>query len=445
MLNIKENIKKLSLELVYILLVMPVLFLLVNKYPYLLVSSVIASIIAGFVFFIRKRAITNLHSELDAILLIIFLYLVLSYFVSGQNLKNFFSYQFLRNDGNFFFCYILFFVFSLANLDYRKIAQYFFKIIFFIFTVFSCIGLVEYFFGRTSYLVILDPGSGKMYFALNNAHNATGSVYAIVCISLLVFFFKGKKIKIRLFYLALLLINIFALFLTKSRSGYLGFAAAAVVVIWLHFKSIKKFLITLGILTAGAIPIIFITGSFKRLIQIRPADSFTTVVRLFTWEKAWNLFSQSPLFGIGYGRFNDVYNIDKGLFDLDRLKGIPGVIAFYMKGNFVFDAAHAHNSYLQFLTETGVVGFILLMLFWVLCMIKILNMYNNTKDDFGSKVLLSSFGSIIVILILSFFENYLSATTVMVPVSMLVAISIGVFWESRQAILKLELLNDLKS
>ncbi|MBE3100877.1 MAG: O-antigen ligase family protein [Firmicutes bacterium] len=283
-----------------------------------------------------------------------------------------------------------------------------------------------------------------MYYALNIAHNATGSVYAIVCISLLVFFFKGKNIKIRLFYLALLLINMIALFLTKSRSGYLGFAVAAIVVIWFHFKSIKKFFITIGILTAGTIPIIFFTGSFQRLIHMRPAESFTTVIRLFIWEKAWCLFSQSPLFGIGYGRFNDVCNIYRGLFDIGRLRGYPGIVSFYMKQSFYFNSGNAHNSYLQFLTETGVVGFILLMLFWILCMVKILNMYDNAKGDFDSKVLLSSFGSIIVIFVLSFFENYLSATTVMVPVSMLLAISIGVFWESKQDLLKSELLNDLK-
>ena len=444
MLHINEKVKKISIEFVYILLVIPVLFLLVNQYPYLLIGSVIISITISLIFFMRKRAVTNQHSELSAILLIIFVYLILSYFVSGQNLKNFFSYQFLRNDGNFFFCYILFFVFSLSSLNYKKIAGYFFKIIFFIFTVFSCVGFIEYFVSPGTFLVHIEPGIGKMYYALNIAHNATGSVYAIVCISLLVFFFKGKNIKIRLFYLALLLINMIALFLTKSRSGCLGFAVAAIVVIWFHFKSIKKFFITIGILTAGTIPIIFFNGSFQRLIQIRPAENFTTVIRLFIWEKAWYLFSQSPLFGIGYGRFNDVCNIYRGLFDIGRLRGYPGIVSFYMKQSFYFNSGHAHNSYLQFLTETGVVGFILLMLFWILCMVKILNMYDNAKGDFDSKVLLSSFGSIIVIFVLSFFENYLSATTVLVPVSMLLAISIGVFWESKQDLLKSELLNDLK-
>jgi hypothetical protein len=82
-------------EIFYILLVAPVLFLLVNKWPYLLVGSVLISILIGFIFFIKKRSVTSFHSELLAILGVIYVYLILSYFVSGQPLSNFLSYQFL--------------------------------------------------------------------------------------------------------------------------------------------------------------------------------------------------------------------------------------------------------------------------------------------------------------------------------------------------------------
>ncbi|MCJ7804927.1 O-antigen ligase family protein, partial [Patescibacteria group bacterium] len=148
------------------------------------------------------------------------------------------------------------------------------------------------------------------------------------------------------------------------------------------------------------------------------------------WEKAWYLFSQSPIFGIGYGRFNDVFNIDSGIFDIGRLRGYPGIVSFYMKQSFYFDSSHAHNAYLQFLTETGIIGLGLILIFWTLCIVKILKAYNNTKENFTSKVLLSSLASIFVLLILSFFENYLSATTVMISISILVPISIGLYWES---------------
>jgi len=424
------KLKQITKEIFYILLVAPVLFLLVNQWPYLLVGSVLLSILIGFIFFIKKRSVTSFHSELLAILGVIYVYLILSYFVSGQPLSNFLSYQFLKFDGNFFFCYILFFIFSISFSNFRKLADYYFKFIFSIFTIFSLIGIAEYFLSNGFLMVHNEPYVGKIYFALNYAHNATGSVYAVVCVFLLVFFLKEKITKLKILFLILLLINLFALLITRSRASYLGFFGAAIIIIWLHFKSIKKFLITIGVLIAGAVPILFLTGIYKRVIEILNFEGGTTVVRFYYWEKAWYLFSQSPIFGIGFGRFNDVFNVDRGVFDIGRLRGYPGIVAFYMKQSFYFDSAHAHNSYLQFLAETGIIGLSLILIFWTLCILKILKAYNSTKENFNNKVLLSSLASIFVLLILSFFENYLSVTTVMIPISILVPISIGLYWES---------------
>jgi len=199
----------------------------------------------------------------------------------------------------------------------------------------------------------------------------------------------------------------------------------------LYYKSLKKFLIAIGIFIAGSIPVIYFTGVYNRFIQIFETGDSASVIRFFIWEKAWYLFSQSPLFGIGFGRFNDIFNIDRGLFDIGSLRGFSGFIIFYMKDNFYYDSAHVHNSYLQFLTETGVIGLALIMLFWFLCLVKLLKYYNNSensKNDFNKKVFLSAIGSIFIVLINSFFEHYLSATTIMIPVSLLIPISIGMYW-----------------
>ena len=149
--TIKRNnnlviLNNISQKALYLLVISPTLFLLVNKWPYLLVSSVIISALAGLLFFATKNSVTTFHSGLLAILIIIYAYLTLSYFFSGQNISNFFSYPFLRNDGNFFFCYILFFVFAVPFLDYRKLAYLYFKFIFAVFTFFSIFGITEYFF-----------------------------------------------------------------------------------------------------------------------------------------------------------------------------------------------------------------------------------------------------------------------------------------------------------
>ena len=55
------KLQKIFKEIFYILLVVPVLFLLVNKWSYLLVGSVLISIFLGFIYFIKKRSITSFH------------------------------------------------------------------------------------------------------------------------------------------------------------------------------------------------------------------------------------------------------------------------------------------------------------------------------------------------------------------------------------------------
>jgi len=431
-------------EILYILLVFPVLFLLVNKFPYLLIFSVVISVFIGILFFVSKRSITSFHTEILGILLIIYIYIIISYFFSGQNLVNFFSYPFLRNDGNFFFCYILFFVFAIPFLDYKKLAKLYFIFIFSVFTIFSLLGIIEYFLGKWSIMVWEDVYAGRIFFALNFAHNATGSVYAIVCIFALVFFLKEKINNLKVLYFFILFINLVALFITKSRGSYLGFILGAIFVLWLHYKSVKKFFKALGIMALISLPLIFITGIYKRIFQIFDLKGAPTVIRFELWDRAWYLFSQSPLFGIGFGRFNDIFSIDRHVFNIERLKGYPGIFTYYANQSFYFDSAHIHNSYLQFLTETGIIGIGLLMLFWTLCLVKILKAYLDLENEFTNKVYLSSAGSIITLLALSLSENYLSATTIMIPLSMLTSLAIGLSWQERYRYYSISNLNILE-
>src|SRR4030043_53076 len=99
--------QKIFKEIFYILLAAPVLFLLVNKWPYLLVGSVIISILIGFIFFI----------------------------------------------------------FSISFSDFKKLADYYFKFIFSIFTIFSLIGIAEYFLSSGLFMVYAETSVGKIYFA----------------------------------------------------------------------------------------------------------------------------------------------------------------------------------------------------------------------------------------------------------------------------------------
>jgi len=58
---------------------------------------------------------------------------------------------------------------------------------------------------------------------------------------------------------------------------------------------------------------------------------------------------------------------------------------------------------------------------------------------------LSSAGSIITLLTLSLSENYLSATTIMIPLSMLTSLAIGLSWQETENLFKIEKTVDYKT
>ena len=410
-------------KIFYFVLASPALFLLVNKYPYFLVLSIIIVIFLGLIFFLNSRKITSYHYPVLLVLTLIYIYFIISYFFSGQYLSNFFSYNFLRKDGNFFFCYILFFALAIPFFDYKKVTNYYFKFLFFVFSVFSAIGIIEFLIGYSVLMIGEDTTAGKMFMGLNIAHNATGSVYALVSIFALIFFLEEKVKKVKILYSIVFLLCTAGLFLSKSRGSYLAFFGAAIFVLWMHFKSIKKFFLTLSVLIVIFIPVLWVTHAFERFIQIFQTEG-TAAVRLELWKKAWNLFSKSPVFGVGFGRFNDIRSV---LYE--NLVGREGVLAVFLHPRFYFDFSHAHNSYLQFLAETGVIGLGLLLFFWCLCFQTIFKALKLAKDNYSKKVFLAGLASIVVLFILSFTENYFSATTIMVCASMIVSLCIGLAWQ----------------
>ncbi len=236
-------------------------------------------------------------------------------------------------------------------------------------------------------------------------------------------FYSSRKIKI--IYGAVFLLSLFGLIISKSRGGLIAFAAGALIVIWFYYESFLKFIITSMALAVLSLPIIFFTGYLDRLLALFDATEWGVKTRVVLWERAWDYFKSSPIFGVGFARYNDVPVNEY------RLIGLKEIAAFFMGHNFDYSSGHAHNSYLHFLSETGIMGLGLLILFWLLCFLKIKKGYHKTKKIFTKKLFLSTLGSIATLFVLALTENYFSATTIMMLMSMVVSLSIGLYWQEQ--------------
>ena len=60
---------------------------------------------------------------------------------------------------------------------------------------------------------------------------------------------------------------------------------------------------------------IFVSDAFKRITQIFDFKEANISWRFVLWERALYMFRQSPIFGVGLGRFNDISFPGLGLND----------------------------------------------------------------------------------------------------------------------------------
>ena len=411
-------------NLIYVLIASPGLFLLVNKFQYFTILSIFIVLLLGIVFLILKGTITYHHQDILAVLAIIYIYFLLSYFLSNQPILGFLSFRYLRYDGNFFFCYLPFFALAIPYFDYEKVSRIFVYFVFTIFSMFSIWGIIGLVTKNYSPIFLYTSAEGPIFVALNRAHNATGSVYAVVSLFALAFLLYSRK-KIKIIYGIIFILSLFGLIISQSRGGLIAFAAGALIVIWFYYESLLKFIIISVSLAVVSLPVIFFTGSYKRFLALLDFATWGVRTRLALWERAWDYFQSSPFLGVGFARYNDVPVTQY------RLVGIEGIASFFMGHNFDYSSGHAHNSYLHFLSETGVIGLGLLILFWVLCFLKIKKGYHSTTNLFTKKLFLSTLGSIATLFVLAVTENYFSATTIMVFMSMVVSLSIGLYWQEQ--------------
>lgn len=195
--------------------------------------------------------------------------------------------------------------------------------------------------------------------------------------NILFFFFYLSRIKMGIKYTIVgLLLTVITCILTLSRGGLLALALG-LLIYFLFMKLSAKF---------GAIMISTITGFFAyfTILKLTNINILSTLFlrfdlllsdggsgRVSIWENGWKLFVENPLTGIG------IYNF------LGYNTSIFG------------DKHYMHNTYLEVLTESGIIGFVLFFVFWFLLFKKIIF---NVRKDKTKHFLLPSLISISVLL-----------------------------------------------
>ncbi len=205
-----------------------------------------------------------------------------------------------------------------------------------------------------------------------------------------------KEPKKQKYYLALSLVYFLVILFTKSRSGLLGFAAANTI-FWIktaiyHKETVKpKLIITyhlllaLIIITAGTpwTPSVATLLQRKDIVQetktgtsLETGGTESGEIRKIVWKGAVEIWKSNPILGTG-----------PETFALSYFKFKPKEHNLTSEWDFVYNKAH--NEYLNYLANTGAVGFLSYLL---LISASLFVMAQNTKnEDLLKSALLSGY------------------------------------------------------
>ena len=181
---------------------------------------------------------------------------------------------------------------------------------------------------------------------------------------------KSRLLRTALFSLPLA-VMLAALLASQSRSAWLGFMSATVIVLALYNR--KTAALLAAAIFAGAILLLlgtFETGlsqldavggaALQRLVEagsifnitdisaIQVTDAnFATVERLAHWQAAQEMWRDHLWLGVGFGNYAVVYPV-------------------YAIGRWLDPLGHAHNYFLNIGAETGLIGITAYLIFWIL-------------------------------------------------------------------------------
>ncbi|HWT34784.1 MAG TPA: O-antigen ligase family protein [Paraburkholderia sp.] len=263
------------------------------------------------------------------------------------------EFDFYRRDGNFFIAYAPIFAGCLYahRWDMNKLLR-----AFFVFAVLINIPPYLLYLAQNGLLSIFkhpDDSFGSFFIA----RNAAGGFLAMLfCLGIACYLQKRSRIM-----LALIALNGLMLFSTYSRGSLLGAFATLPYLYFGRKRLILASLMSCLVVASLAMAMYHTRSNVDYMgytFSIQNADAKVANLDIryeWLWPRALAYFRQSPIVGMGFGSFDDTIRNVTSYF---------GVLAVPSDIVVEHSDSHAHNSYLNFLAETGVVGLALVLSFY---------------------------------------------------------------------------------
>jgi len=238
--------------------------------------------------------------------------------------------------------YALLFFLAVQSFQTKKHVKQFIWFLLGLGFVVSLFGLVQYFtFNGKLYWCVYLPAGVSPFGPFVNPNHFAGFVELIAPLGLAMLFFPSRRREEVSLLLLFTIVPIGAVFLSASRAG--------IIVVVLEFALLaflsqvrrmrRKQLVratAIGLLASGMILWLGVTKALERF-ELLAHQGVSRELRVAMDEDIWGIFQDHPLTGTGLGTLIAVY---------------PRYESFY-NGTTV---DHAHNDFLELLSDTGLVG-----------------------------------------------------------------------------------------
>ena len=281
----------------------------------------------------------------------------------------------------------------------------------------------------------LSVGSKSWYGGLLTSHTGAGTFFGVLVAWLLVF---GDASGIRRYRLAGLLctlpmfasgsrqalVSLLAVFLWYAirrgrRGALLRMAGAAVALTGVLLLTVPKLVQRTAVLaspeTYGAIVDIAARANWEPSVGEPLGGVESNILsRIVLWKYAARRFTESPVLGIGFGRYND-----QGV----RTQA-AGVGRFAVEGDRLTNVYNAHNMYLHVLAENGLFGLLLLGSVWGLLWREMV-LGGRHKSSTTGPYFIAGQAALVFTAVSACFDNALASPSLGLPLFALVGLGLS--------------------
>lgn len=240
------------------------------------------------------------------------------------------------------------------NKKHLKIALYFIAFTGFAISLF---GIMQYLSwnGKIYWTIPISSGAPFGPFINHNHFAAFANMTVLPLLALVLYQYK-EYVRIKawrgkdgyILFLSLV-ITIMAIFISGSRGGVVSLIAGVIVMLFILRREgeVKVNLFLLSIILSSVTGLFFIINRWEVLDTLSSLltahEDISLLYRLKGWEAAMQIFKDFPVAGTGMGTFSDIFLV-------------------YRPESMLTTFRHAHNEYMQFMTEGGWVGLLLVLI-----------------------------------------------------------------------------------